>query len=135
MKSSMIALVAAAAPAMAAKEQVNPLGQVFKLMDELSAKITAEGEEEAKAYKEYFEWCDEVNKNSHFAIKTATSQKDKLEARIGELSANIKAAGSKIEDLAAAISTATTELEEATAIRTKEKADFDASEKELVETA
>ena len=31
--------------------------KVMELMDSLTAKITAEGEEEAKAFKEYFEWC------------------------------------------------------------------------------
>ena len=126
--------IAAALATVAFAEKASPLGQVFKLMDELSAKITAEAEEEAKQYREYFNWCDDVNKNSHFAIKTATSQKDKLEAKIGDLNANIAAGGSKIEDLAAAISSATKELEEATGIRKKEKADFDAAEKELVST-
>jgi hypothetical protein len=28
------------------------------LLDSLTAKITAEGEKEAKAYKEFFDWCD-----------------------------------------------------------------------------
>jgi len=126
--------IAAALATVAFAEKASPLGQVFKLMDELSAKITAEAEEEAKQYREYFNWCDDVNKNSHFAIKTARSQKDKLEAKIGDLNANIAAGASKIEDLAAAISSATKELEEATGIRKKEKADFDAAEKELVST-
>ncbi len=32
------------------------LGKVFELMGALEAKITAEGEAEAKAFKEFFEW-------------------------------------------------------------------------------
>merc|ERR1719487_1368749 len=115
-------------------EQVNPLGQVLSLMDDLAAKVTKEGEVEQAAYEEYFAWCDDVNKNSHFAIKTASDQKAKLEAQIAELSANIEEGASKIEDLAASISAATAELEEATGIREKEAATFAASEKELVET-
>ena len=73
-------------------------------------------------------------KNSNFAIKTAVSQKDKLEAKIGEQGANIKAGESKIADLVAFISTVTAELEKSTAIRDKENADFVASEQVLVAT-
>ena len=35
----------------------NPLGKVIDLMTELSAKIQKEGEDEAKAYDEYVQWC------------------------------------------------------------------------------
>jgi len=104
------------------------------LMDELAAKVAKEGEVEQAAYEEYFAWCDDVNKNSHFAIKTAATQKEKLEAKIGELTANIQAGESKIADLAAGIATATAELEKATEIREKETADFASSEEELVAT-
>jgi len=34
------------------------------LMDELVAKINKEGEAEAKAYQEYFAWCDDKAKNA-----------------------------------------------------------------------
>merc|ERR1719487_793621 len=115
-------------------EQVNPLGQVLTMMDDLAAKVTKEGEVEQAAYEEYFAWCDDVNKNSHFAIKTATSQKEKLEAQISELTANIEEGASNIEDLAASISAAEDELAKATSVREKEAADFAASEAELVES-
>merc|ERR1719199_46529 len=111
--------------------QANPLGKVLELMDELTAKVKADGEAEAKAYKEYFEWCDEVNTNTKFAIEAATKQKEKLEATIGEATSDIQVAGSKIEELAADISSATAELEKATAIRGKEHEEFVAAETEL----
>jgi hypothetical protein len=112
----------------------NPLGKVIQLMDELAAKVTADGEEEAKAYKEYVAWCDDATANTRNDIKTNTAKKEKLEAKIGEFSANIEGATAKIEELAGAISKGTSELEEATAVREKEAAEFAASEKELVET-
>ena len=43
-------------------------------------KTKADGEAEAKAYKEYFEWCDDVAKNTNFENKTAAAQKEKLES-------------------------------------------------------
>ena len=42
---------------MASATESNPLGKVMELMDTLAAKITAEGDAEAKAFKEYFAWC------------------------------------------------------------------------------
>jgi predicted nucleic acid-binding Zn-ribbon protein len=118
------------APAVA----VNPLSKVFELMDGLTAKIKAEGEAEAKAYKEYFDWCDDTSKNAQFEIKTATSEKEELEATIGELSSSISASTTKIEELSAAIASDTAELKEATTIREKEVADFQKAESELVDT-
>merc|ERR1740138_1582074 len=112
----------------------NPLGSVLDLMAGLAAKITKEGEAEARDFKEYFEWCDDVSKNKNFQIETAKSDAEKLEAKIGMLTANIQASSTKIEELAADISTSDADLKAATEIRDKEAADFAASEKELVET-
>merc|ERR1740121_1097012 len=114
------------------KVQSNPLGTVLSLLDELTAKVTRDGEAEAKAYAEYVEWCDDTTQNVAFAIETATKQKAKLEAQIQELSTDIETASSKIDDLAGAIATAEKEVADATAIREKEAGDFAASEKELV---
>jgi peptidoglycan hydrolase CwlO-like protein len=125
-------LLLAGCPAQA--EQSNPLGKVFELMTSLEAKIVAEGEAEAKSFKEFFAWCDDTSKNVNNNIKTATKQKAKLTAKIDELASDIEVGESKIEDLAKAVSTNEAELAEATAIREKEAADFAAAEKELVDT-
>merc|ERR1719221_136185 len=111
----------------------NPLGKVMQLMDELTSKITAEGEAEAKAFKEYVEWCDDAASNLHYEIKTGTKKQEELEAAIGKAASGIEACTSKIEDLSASISADDTELKEATAVREKEVAVFEASEKELVD--
>merc|ERR1719401_1159592 len=114
--------------------QSNPLGKVFELMSALEAKIVKEGEAEAKAFKEFFQWCDSTSQNLNNDIKTAAKSKEKLTAKIGELTSDMQVSTAKIEELSAAISTNDKELSEATAIREKEAADFAASEKELVET-
>merc|ERR1719428_1139765 len=112
----------------------NPLGTVFKLMSELEAKIIKEGEAEAKAFKEFFEWCDSASQNLNNDIKTAKKSQEKLTAKISELTSDIQVGDSKIEELSAAISKNDADLQDATGIRNKEHADFVASEKELVET-
>merc|ERR1719408_853679 len=111
----LLAVLASAHMAEAAKE--NPLGAVISLLDELAAKVTADGEAEAKAYHEYVEWCDDASANTRFQIKTATAQKGKLEASIAELSSDIEVATSKIEDLAGSIAEGDKELKDATLVR------------------
>merc|ERR1719440_1325036 len=120
--------------ALADEVQSNPLGKVFELMSALEAKITKEGEAEAKAFKEFFEWCDSSSQNLNNEIKTGKSNQEKLTAKIDSLTSDIEVSTSKIEELSAAIATNEAELKDATAIRDKEAADFAASEKELVAT-
>merc|ERR1719456_1595087 len=91
-------------------------------MSALEAKIVKEGEAEAKAFKEFFEWCDQASQNLNNEIKTAKKSQEKLTAKIGELTSDIDVATSKIEDLAAAVSTNDADLKDATAVRDKEHA-------------
>ena len=58
-------------------EESNPLGKVFELMSALEAKIIKEGEAEAKAFKEFFEWCDSASQNLNNDIKTAKKSQEK----------------------------------------------------------
>jgi hypothetical protein len=110
------------------------MGKVYEMLDELKAKIIKEGEAEAKAYKEYFDWCDDTSSSLGFEIKTATSKKEGLEATIAEAASDISASSSKIEELAATIAKDEAELKDATLIREKEAAEFVANEADLVET-
>merc|ERR1719359_2588940 len=85
---------------------LNPMDKVFKLMDELTAKIKKEGEAEDKAFKEFFEWCDDAASNTHNSITTATATQKKLMSTIEKATADIEDATSKIDELASSISTA-----------------------------
>merc|ERR1719379_2853601 len=129
----LLALLVGASATGSSSISINPLGKVIELMDSLNAKIVAEGEEEAKAFKEYFAWCDDASANLHNEIKVGTKKQEELEAAIGKATAGIEACSAKIEDLSAAISADDAELKEATAVREKEVAVFEASEKELVD--
>jgi len=129
----MLRLIVAGVPVALASD-ANPMDKVFELMDGLATKIKADGDAEAKAYKEYFDWCDDTAKNTQFEIKTFTSEKEELEAAIGEATASIATSTTKIEELSASIASDTAELKAATTIRDKELADFVKSESELVDT-
>merc|ERR1719316_1503682 len=112
-------LMLAAIPSMVSAD-TDPLGKVYELMDSLTAKITKEGEEEAKAFKDYVEWCDNAAANLHYEIKTGEAKKEELEATISKCAADIEASSAKIEDLSGAIAADEKELKEATAVRAKE---------------
>merc|ERR1719502_2526423 len=113
--------------------QTDPLIKVYELMDSLAAKITAEGEEEAKAFKEYVEWCDNAAADLRYEIQTGETKQSELEAAIGKCKADISACNQKIEDLSASISADEKELTAATQVRNKEHKTFLTSEAELVD--
>jgi len=133
MQMTPVFVLALIVGASANSDASNPLGKVMELMDSLTAKITAEGAAEAKAFKEYFEWCDNAAANLHNEIKVGGAKQEELEASISKAGAGISACTSKIEDLSGAISADEKELAEATAVREKEVATFEASESELAE--
>merc|ERR1719487_1340894 len=83
---------------------------------------------------EYTKWCDAEATSKEDAIATAARTIDELDATIEESSGSISALTGEIEELAAKISASEADLANATGIRTSEKAAFDATEKELVET-
>merc|ERR1711920_844790 len=98
-----------------------------------TAKIIAEGEAEAKAYKDFFEWCDDAARTLKQEIQTATTKKGKLEAAISKHSGDIEASAAKIGELAGSIGGDDKDLNDATLIREKEAADFAANEAELLD--
>jgi chromosome segregation ATPase len=130
----LLLLCLTAPTAFGEKAHMNPLSEVISLMDSLSAKITKEGEAEAKAYKEYFDWCDDASKNKGFEIKTLTAKKESLDAEISKLTGDASASGEAIEKLAASIAADESELKDATLIRAKEAKEFATNEAELVDT-
>jgi len=120
--------------ASAAAEKSSPIGAVVSLMDDLTAKLEKETAAATKAATEYAEWCKEKTTDLGFDIETGLSSKEELEATIGKMTANIEATSSKVDELAASISTDDTDLKAAEEIRAKEEATFKASEAELIDS-
>merc|ERR1719482_1051089 len=112
---------------------MNPLGKVLDLMADLTAKVTKEGEEEAKAFHDYVEWCDDAAANLRNEIKTGEAKKEELDATIAKCEADIAACDAKIEELSKSIAEDEEELKKATEVRDKERATFEAAEHELVD--
>merc|ERR1719313_3184318 len=104
----------------------NPIVKVVEMISELQAKLLKESEAAEKAYEEFFEWCDNAAAEKKFEIKTATAEKEKLEATIAKCISDDKQATESIEELSSSIASNEADLKEATVVREKEKADFEA---------
>jgi len=114
-------------------DDINPIQAVIGLITQLEGKLMKEGELEAKAYKEFFEWCDDAAKEKHFEIKTSTGEKEKLESVIGKATSDEADAAETIGQLAGQIASDEADLKASTAIRAKEQADFAVVDAELAD--
>lgn len=132
MKLAIVTAVAGFAASSA--DEGSPIAKIISMIGDLETKVIAEGEEVQKTYEDFAEWCEETAKNLQFEIKTGKNEVASLKATIDEESANIQKQTSAIEELAGGIATDEADLKAATEIRDKEAADFQAREKDLVET-
>jgi len=114
--------------------EVNPIQKIIQMLSGMQAKVIADGEAEQKAYEEYFEWCDDSSKEKQFSIKTAKGEAEDLSATIEKAASDQESLSTKIEELSSEIGTNEADVKAATEIRNKERADFEAAEKELGET-
>jgi len=119
---------------MVASETNNPLSSVISLLDNLSAKIKVDADDEAKAYGKYYNWCDEVTGEKLHGIKLSKDRKDKLIAEIENYLAEIEQSGAAISDEAKAIAQAIKDGKNAKDLREKQHANFMAAEKELMDS-
>lgn len=113
---------------------LDPIGKVIQMLNDLHAKVSAEGAEATKVYEEYAAWCQDREANLDFEIKTGKSNADELNAQIVSLSSKAEALTAKIEELASKIAEDEANLAQATKIRGEEAALFAAEDKELSET-
>jgi hypothetical protein len=117
-----------------AAEMSAPLTKVLELMDDLSVRVVDEGEKADKAYRKYFEWCDDAASSKRGEIKTLTARQEKLSVTIDKLTSSAMVAAANIEELGKGLAVMTTQLKDATAIREKEASEFAEDEAELMDT-
>eukprot|EP00747_Dinoflagellata_sp_TGD_P137884 gnl/TRDRNA2_/TRDRNA2_175735_c14_seq6.p1 gnl/TRDRNA2_/TRDRNA2_175735_c14~~gnl/TRDRNA2_/TRDRNA2_175735_c14_seq6.p1 ORF type:complete len:338 (+),score=66.64 gnl/TRDRNA2_/TRDRNA2_175735_c14_seq6:46-1014(+) len=127
----VVGVMLLAAPATAVSTNLDPIKKVLTMMEDMETKITKAGEAEDKSYKEFFDWCDDSAAELKFAIKTATSSKEKAEALIAKSKATIEAKETEINELAASIAHAEMELKEAGSLRESEAAEFAKAQEEM----
>jgi len=113
-------------------EGVSPVQKVIQILEENKVKVTNDLAGEEKEMAEYTDFCDKEASERGYAIETAARTIEDLKATIEECNARIPARESDVEKTANDVAAKTRQLHEASELRKKEKADFDAAEGELV---
>jgi len=112
---------------------VTPIDKVLSMLSDLQAKIVREGADAQKVYDEFSEFCEDRSRNLGFEIKTGKAEVQDLNAAIANENAKAESLTAKIEELASDIATDEADLAAATQIRDKERAAFEAEEKDLTD--
>eukprot|EP00928_Gymnodinium_smaydae_P047684 TRINITY_DN31837_c0_g1_i1.p1 TRINITY_DN31837_c0_g1~~TRINITY_DN31837_c0_g1_i1.p1 ORF type:complete len:753 (-),score=309.39 TRINITY_DN31837_c0_g1_i1:57-2234(-) len=120
----------------AAKVQLekSPLQKVLTLIQDMKSQVEKEAKEDETAYSKYECWCTTNDKEKTEAIEEAASRIADLVAFLEEGVAKEGQLKSEIESLAADIAEDKDALASATALREKEKGEFEAAEKDMKET-
>jgi septal ring factor EnvC (AmiA/AmiB activator) len=109
------------------KVKVNPIRKIVGLLENMQKEIEEQGKKDQELYDKFMCFCDngvaglmKTASDSEAAAKAATAQLEADTAEKAQLTEDIK---THTSDLASA----TKDLEDATAVRTKEKSEFDAT--------
>merc|ERR1719387_1190088 len=116
----------------ASSASVSPVQKVIELLEDNKVKIANDLAAEEKEMAEYTDFCDKESSDKGYAIKTATSKIEDLTALIQKCESKIPEYEDEIATLGTDVASKQKQLMEATALREKEKADFDETEKELM---
>jgi len=106
--------------------------KVIELLEDNKVKIANDLAAEEKEMAEYTDFCDKESSDKGYAIKTATSKIEDLTAAIEKGTTKIPAYEDEIATLGTEVAEKQKQLMEASGLREKERADFEASEKELL---
>lgn len=113
-------------------EGTSPLEQTLSLITRLEARITKDGEVEEAAYRKYFEFCDDITSEKKHEIKLLKADVEKLQAEHEKAAGDSESAAVAVDELTKKISARSSQVAEATAVRSAEAATFQTSEQELV---
>lgn len=111
-----------------AKDSV--ISKVIEMLGENQDKIAADIAAESKEMAEYFDWCDDEQKETGYSIRTAVRKIEEETAIIQDRTAQIHSLEEDIANLATEIAERNTEMDEANALRKKQEEDFKANEAE-----
>merc|ERR1719399_2420640 len=97
-------------------------------------QLEKEAAEDEEVYDKMACWCETNDKAKTKAIAEAEAHISDLTAKIEELTANSARLGTEIKNLEKEVAANQEALDQATAIRTKQLAEFNAEEKDLLES-
>ena len=125
-----VLLLCFASPALAA----SPVQKVIELLEECKTKIVKDLAAEEKAMEEYSTFCDDEATEKGYAIKTANRDITDLKAEVEDTEATISDLNAEIATIGTEMAAKDKELYNVTAVRKAERATFEKTEAELLET-
>jgi len=111
-----------------------PIGKVLSMVSDLQATLIHEGEKVQREYAEFAAGCEDRSRILGFELQTDTGEVERLQAAIAEEAATLGSLKTKVAELGAALAANFADLKAASAVRSKEAADFSAEEQEVMET-
>mmetsp|Transcript_60842 Transcript_60842/g.114918 ORF Transcript_60842/g.114918 Transcript_60842/m.114918 type:complete len:706 (-) Transcript_60842:51-2168(-) len=112
----------------------NPVKRVVALLGKMKAELTAEAGKESEMYDKMVCWCETNDKEKTKAIADAEARIARLTTSVEELTAQSARLNTEIENLEKEVAANQASLDKATAIRTKELAEFNSEEKDMLES-
>jgi len=114
--------------------QERPIAKVVRMLKDMEGQLKKEADADAEMYEQMQCWCETGAKTKETAIKTQTQRIADLGASMEEYSAKADQLRSDIETLNADVAEKESALAQATGIRTKELAEFNAEEKDMIQS-
>mmetsp|Transcript_162001 Transcript_162001/g.295824 ORF Transcript_162001/g.295824 Transcript_162001/m.295824 type:complete len:746 (-) Transcript_162001:55-2292(-) len=137
MAASIAAMMLLAFVAIVAAQRVvtdkSPVKRVITLLDEMKETLMATAKKEAEMYDKMACWCETNTKEKEKAISDAETTQDSLQADLEAMNMKKGKLATEIEAMKKQIAKDTASLKQATAIREKEKAEFNAEELDSVQ--
>merc|ERR1719420_1577735 len=111
-----------------------PVTKVINLLKDMQTQLEKEGEEDQEVYEKVACWCETNDKDKTTAISDAESRITELTSTIEEATASSARLNTEIKNLATEIAKNTAALDKATELRKKELAEFNAEEKDVLQS-
>jgi len=117
-----------------AEDKNRPVTKVINLLKDMQAQLQKEQKEDEEVYEKVACWCETNDKEKTAAIEEAEARITDLTSSIEELTAQSSRLNTEIKNLEAEIAKNQEALAKATAIRQKELAEFNAEEKDMLQS-
>jgi chromosome segregation ATPase len=111
-----------------------PVSKVIVLLKDMLKQLEKEAEEDEEIYDKMACWCETNDKEKTKAISDAEARVSDLTTKIEELTASSARLNAEIKNLEKEVAANQAALDAATAIRQKQLAEFNAEEKDLLES-
>merc|ERR1719473_2353191 len=109
-----------------------PVSKVITLLKDMLAQLEKEAEDDEEIYDKMACWCETNDREKTKSIADAEARISDLTTKIEELTANSARLNTEIKNLEKEVAENQNALDKATAIRTKQLAEFNEEEKDLL---